>query len=243
LVGGLRLPVDQADLSKYFQGYTLVLEHGRLYCYPRRWGSPHDIHKKLPLFAIDLKDPDHPRIAQTLEGPWPDFYRDGWGDRDYIGKYTAFTLRFPAAPGLSDREKLDLCIRGSSEFSPEGDLLVTAFTSLPEIWRLTELTETRAGFKLIGSAEYSPFERLTMSYFGDGGSPQLLVHDQRVYIVREDINMGVTVYDIHDPTYPVEVGHFAAPDDTISGLAPLPDGRVLVTGSRLYVLDPPRSAG
>ncbi len=126
---------------------------------------------------------------------------------------------------------------------------------LPVVLRLKDLKENIATFTKIGQAEYSPLERLAKSsvalrrggydnYRNTGWSGQILLHDQRVYVITHgDVVNGVLVYDVHDPTRPREVGHFATPDDVISSVAPLPNGRVLLTGYRLYILAPPRSAG
>ncbi|MDB5174896.1 MAG: hypothetical protein JWN51_3669 [Phycisphaerales bacterium] len=49
----------------------------------------------------------------------------------------------------------------------------------------------------------------------------------------------VTVFDIRDPKRPRPVGHFAVPNDGPLVVRPLPDGRALVGGRKLYLTGPP----
>lgn len=49
----------------------------------------------------------------------------------------------------------------------------------------------------------------------------------------------ITVFDISDPARPRVVGHFTAPERGPLSICPLPDGRALAAGQKLYLLGPP----
>jgi hypothetical protein len=55
------------------------------------------------------------------------------------------------------------------------------------------------------------------------------------------LNSGFSVYDIAGPGPVKQVGHFAAPGAWI--VCPLPDGRSLVAGSKLWLVGPPPGYG
>jgi hypothetical protein len=51
------------------------------------------------------------------------------------------------------------------------------------------------------------------------------------------VNPTVDVYDVNGPHPLRQVGHFAAPG--VINVCPLPDGRAIVGGSKLWLVGPP----
>ncbi len=209
------------------------------YCYPNHGYDDPAIEKAMPVVIVNMGGPGLPRIERTIPGPWPALYGQ-------LGSSTN-TIALPALPGLSPQQRLEVHLRqfwkcGWENIDVYG-VVVTLEEGLPVTWRLTQLDEKTATFDRIGRAEDTPLVRLVKAVGWRGWSDNLLVHNGYAYVSysnNRQENLGIDVYDLHDPAHPRNVGHFAAPDDVIGSMVPLPNGRVLVTGYRLYVLAPPR---
>jgi hypothetical protein len=74
-----------------------------------------------------------------------------------------------------------------------------------------------------------------------GFSPgQVFLRDGFAYILNKSADFGgLTVYDIRGPQIR-RVGHYAVPNERLQVIAPLPDGNILVGGTKLHIVAPPK---
>lgn len=97
------------------------------------------------------------------------------------------------------------------------------------------------------NAEFSPagrYDRALIEQVLGFRIEQIAGGNGYVYLSQDDRTFGtslpsITVLDVSDPTHPRPVGHFAAPEAGPLAICPLPGGRLLAGGHKLYLLGPP----
>jgi hypothetical protein len=98
------------------------------------------------------------------------------------------------------------------------------------VLRLTSLADDRAEFEIVGRYEPTLIQRLA-----NGGVRPIQVQNGLLYAAGE--NRVLDVFDVSGEG-PVKLrAHFAAPG--LEAFAPLPDGRVLAGGSKIWLLGRP----
>lgn len=111
------------------------------------------------------------------------------------------------------------------------------------LWSEDRLATFRAGERQQNRIDFqraSRYERSFVSRLLSGSPDRLAMGDKRVQLsMRGTALAGSTSYlaqfDLTDPARPRPNGHFAAPDEILIP-CPLPDGRTLVGGRKLYLL-------
>jgi hypothetical protein len=68
----------------------------------------------------------------------------------------------------------------------------------------------------------------------------LLVRDGLAYVLGNFDFGGLSVYDVRRPQQIRRIGHYAAPNELLRAIAPLPDGNILVGGNKLHIVAPPK---
>ena len=104
---------------------------------------------------------------------------------------------------------------------------------------LININDKFATFEKVGQYQSSPLESIA----GADNSSVLQLQNGLLYASggwngRSDVlNQSISVYDTRG-AHPMRMaGHFAAPGASV--VCPLPDGRALVGGSKLWVVGPP----
>jgi hypothetical protein len=158
-------------------------------------------------------------------------------------------LSLPPVTGLPARQRLDALV--DNPWRPlwrmDGDdlcaMYATRFEQQLLAYRLTKLTDTAATFQKIGVHEPTLLE----IFFGQSYYQEMRIRDGLVYMANgfhnnsQTINPSVSVFDTRGPHPLRMVGHFAAPGAL--EVCPLPDGRALVGGSKLWLVGPPPRRG
>jgi hypothetical protein len=186
------------------------------------------------LATLDVGDPLSPKLMSLgtlvpLYGMWENL--------------PELVFPLPELPELSNRERLELVIGLGWDPRLEGDLMCMPVTTDREngwglaSYRLVELTDKLARFRRIGLYQPSMLESIASNgffydsqlkngyYYGaQGGAGRVL-------------NQSISVFDAVGAKPMKLVGHFAAPGASV--VCPLPDGRALVGGSKLWVVGPP----
>jgi len=207
-------------------GRPIIIE-GKLYIWDSGDGN---------LATLDISNPAQPKLTSIAPIRWP---------RNSHSQSSAEIWRsIPQIAGLSARLRLELSI----PWRIEGDLLAWSENEGLLMFRLDQLTDQSAHFTKIG--QYKP--AFLEQFFG-AGSYWPIMSNGLVYS-STSLSAGasgmrfsaprVNVFDVHDPTRPKEVGHFAIPSKWGLSVQPLPDGRALVGGgNRLYLVGGPTAKG
>jgi hypothetical protein len=119
----------------------------------------------------------------------------------------------------------------------DGEYLCIADGDVLVAYRLTDLNGITATFKKIGQYEPTILEDV----FGLNPYGQMTVQNGLVYAQfygrSAGVNSSISVFDLRsNPTLRL-VGHFSAPGAEV--VQPLPDGRAIVGGSKLWLIGPP----
>jgi hypothetical protein len=197
---------------------------------------------------VDLSG-DTPRVAGTIDVSTP--VPMGGGRKmsmlwSYYGESHLpsgqVVIDIPVVPiaGMSPREclKARLALGLSNQRAAmEGDLLIGASEKDVSAYRLSTIDDKTARFILEGRMEHSPLERLFGCY-----ASGIQTINGLAYVQESRIGVGMSVYDVRDPTKPRSIGHFAAPKASILSVAHLPGGELLLAADRLYVLKSPAAA-
>jgi len=210
-----RLPDDLID-EKIWP--TLYSADDRLYVLGKR------------LVLYDTVDPLKPRLIsdEPFDSPTP--------STEPLSK--SFTLNLPQVPGLSARQRLNVALRTRFWWHVlDGDLLIRFDGSALEAARLTKLSETAATFEHVDRAEPTMLETL----FGASSFGAIKTSNGYLYASGGSsgryFNAHIKVFDTRGPKPLKLVAHFAAPG--VGPVCPLPDGRAVVGGSKIWLVGPP----
>jgi hypothetical protein len=162
-------------------------------------------------------------------------------------------LPLPQVPGLPPKQRLEVVLKELSTWNAncfEGDIVCTMSSNNTLIaYRVTKLTQSAAVLEKIGQHDVS----MLLGVFGPqfvmwrGGGMKL--QNGLLYVTYgsndwvsfaqhyELINPSISVFDTQGKPPMRQVGHFAAPG--ILAVCPLPDGRALVGGDKLWLVGPP----
>jgi hypothetical protein len=160
------------------------------------------------------------------------------GGRDSAGRtFATMSLGLVPAEGLSVQEQLAVSVEltGYRVMDSEGDIVVETNNDFLKVFRLKEVREDIATLEMVGYRSPTALERLA------GFSPgQVFLRDGFAYILNKSADFGgLTVYDIRGPQIR-RVGHYAVPNERLQVIAPLPDGNILVGGTKLHIVAPPK---
>jgi len=181
------------------------------------------------LAIFDIHTPDEPQLLSNEKIPWGKISDEGY--KNYL------QYRLPIIPGFSARECLETILRRYHVGALNGDKLATG----SGIYKLDELKDGEAHFTLISNNNYEP--SILESVFASGpssgvASDGLLYTSHRNDVPGKEMQ-GVTVFNIKDPLNPKTIAHFAVPSEHWLVVHPLPDGRAIVGGDKLYLLGKP----
>jgi hypothetical protein len=204
--------------------------------WPRLWTWQNKIYVMgSHLVILDVSEPLKPRVISDT----PFKYSFDWfaypiavpgGDR--------IVLLLPPVPDFPPRERLNAAIGATFDRSVafEGDILCTGRNIL-YAYKLKELNSTTATFEKIG--QYQP--TLLEKVFGVDNSWGIQLKNGLVYegggSYGPVFNTIISIFDTASRPPMKMIGHFAAPG--VQGVCPLPDGRALFGGSKLWLVGPP----
>lgn len=195
---------------------------------------------------IDVSNPAHPQVKAAQ--PFLDCSLLDDGTPQRLG---ASLLPVEDIP-FQQRLAASVPFSGNRNVALSGDLLITAHAGALSTFRMSRVfsqsftqtddavkRNTVAVFERIGGYEPSILENIA------GDAPvALAAAGNRLYVSSRSQSFGmslahVVVFDLSDPVHPRPIGHFAAPHEDQLQLCPLPDGRLLAGGHKLYVVGAP----
>jgi hypothetical protein len=141
------------------------------------------------------------------------------------------------AEGLTTEEQLKVAVELTDypEIASEGDIIIGMDYDSPlTVYRLKEVRDDVATLEMAGYHRPTPLERFTGMF-----PTPVFVRDGLAYTLG-GFGGGLTVYDVRQPQYIKRIGHYVAPDEMFLAIAPLPDGNILVGGSKLHIVRPPK---
>jgi hypothetical protein len=146
-------------------------------------------------------------------------------------------LPLPPIPELSARQRLE-AILYRDRCSLEGDVLCVAQDQLLLAYRLANLTDASATFEVTGHYEETILEKVFGSFRYSG----LQLQSGLLYVGNAYggalFNPHVTVFDARPGHRFSPIAHFAAPGPQMLA-CPLPGGRALMAGSKVWLVGPP----
>ncbi|HUB24378.1 MAG TPA: hypothetical protein VL992_03035, partial [Tepidisphaeraceae bacterium] len=211
-----------------------IIDQNRLFVLPV---TPHGIEHVL---MLDISTPLAPRLisntalkaGQVAFGI--DFSWDAPANQLHV---------YPnALLGLSAQQHMAAMLNFWGAF--DGQIFATRSRDGIAAYRLEKIDHGRAVFDKIGQYKPSLLETVFGDFFGFNGLMQTLqIAGARLYFANPDsdwqhtVNSRITVFDLSGPQPMRVIGHFAAP--TANLVCPLPDGRALVAGNKLWLVGPP----
>ena len=188
------------------------------------------------LAVLDISDRLKPKIISN--GPLL------WSGITFYPEYQdveKLIYNLPPVPKLSAAERLEIAMKFASSLgnpSFDGEFLCFADGGDLVAYRLVSLNANTATFKKIG--QYEP--TILQSVYGVNGYEGLTMQNGLVYAqtyARNSIfNSSISVFDLRSQPPLRMIGHFAAPGAEV--VQPLPDGRAIVGGSKLWLIGPPK---
>jgi len=227
LATGAAKVVDKLDLSPYLEDRT-TLWHSLYMLNSTIYASVSD-----KLFIFDVGTDGKPVLRKVVKERFGVYGGDGVRDASERAR-TGISVRLVPAEGLSTEERLKITVALSSYYlmASEGDIVVEASSVFLKAYRLKEVIDDIATLEMTGFRRPTPLERFVGTY-----PSQVFVRDGLTYMLG---GFGVTIYDVRQPQYIKRIGHYAAPDEMFLAIAPLPDGNILVGGSKLHIVRPPK---
>lgn len=208
---------------------------------------------------IDVSDPVHPVVKEAQPFLQYALFDDGTSP-----KLGVALLSVEGVP-LQERLTASLAFSGNPYVAAIGDILITDREGALSTFRTSRIhtqsfTETDMrrmytqsfrgtdnAVKINTVAEFRRIGGYEPSILGNiiGDNPvALAVAGHLLYVSSQSRSFGmplahVVVFDLSDPVHPRPIGHFAAPHEERLQLCPLPDGRLLAGGHKLYLVGPP----
>ncbi len=190
------------------------------------------------LVVLDLADPLSPKVISDTPFSFR-FVNQASSAANTVG--SEIVLALPNVPGLPPMERLKAAIRKQWFSKFDGQVLCESIEGALVESRLKSLNDTQAVFevaaryepmlleRIFGRNDYSAMELQNGLLYAGGGSS--------AYGYRGAwVNPGLTVFDARDRLR--VIGHFAAPGaGQVS--CPLPDGRALIGGTKIWLVGPP----
>ena len=166
-------------------------------------------------------------------------------------------LDLPKVPGLPPRQRLEVVLKELSYWRAncfEGDIVCTMSSDNTLIaYRLMKLTDSAAVLEKIGQHDLTMLAGVFGPQYLRWGGQGMMLRNGLLYVTYgsndwvsfaqhyELINPSISVFDARGTPPMRQVGHFAAPG--VFTVCPLPDGRALVGGDKLWLVGPPPHRG
>ncbi|UCG56432.1 MAG: hypothetical protein JSU70_16410 [Phycisphaerales bacterium] len=186
------------------------------------------------LLVVDVTNPENLEVTAVVDDYTPYVAGDDPGVRR-----DRLDLRLVPGDGLSAEEKLEITVGldGYRSMAIEGEVVVSVGANAVSVYRLEGIEADIAQLGLLGRRNPLPLERLIGRW-----PQQVLLRDGLAYVLDMVTFEGLTVYDVRQPGRIRRVGHYAAPTESFSAMAVLGDGNLLMGGTKLHVVAPPRVA-
>lgn len=197
----------------------------------------------LCIVEFNIASPEIPKVTRASTSPSTFFeplVEKSSGDE--------VSIRLPELPGLSTRQILDYLLapgqlNGSDAIGAiEGNILVAFQNDVLSTYQLLDAKTTTGGkerreirVRRLGSVSRSLLERVA-----DKKPTRLVIGDGIVYGQFDAISDGVEAWDIRDPRHIRSLGSYCTPLEFgwHLVLAPLPNYRLLVGGTQMYIVGP-----
>jgi hypothetical protein len=227
--GGVMTVIDKLDILPYLGDrdtiWGMYMLNGTIYA---------SVSDKL--FIFDVGTDGRPVLRKVIKERYGVYGGDGV--RDVSERVRAgISVRLVPVEGLGVEERLKITVglTGYRVIASEGDIVVVADYDFPlTVYRLKEIKDDVATLEMASFRRPTPLERFTGMF-----PTQVLVRDGLAYVVGSGLG-GLSVYDVRQPQQIRRIGHYAAPNESLQAIAPLPDGNILVVGDKLHIVAPPK---
>ena len=188
------------------------------------------------LIVVDVRDPQMPTVSRVFEKEEVSFERDGETNKLNALDYRVTSVAMLPVEGMPLRERMEasvhLCF--GDRFAIEDDIVVLVASDRLTTYRVAEYDQTTVRLERLGRRRATPVERMINTGMGP---KRTALRDGLAYVLGWNPSVGLTVYDVRDPARPRRIRHYAAPNEGFFDLAALPDGRVLLGGTDLHVIE------
>ena len=216
----LGLPLDETDRWGYL-GAKMTCAGNLLY-----------LHYAVRPVLVDLQSPETPRLRETMDSPVEVRSQIGLISDTAVG-VTSAHLTLPAFEGSNFQDRTGIPDR--ADFRPwamEGDLLAAASSDGVTTYLLGRQEGNHVELLKLGKPSRTSLDRIL------GMSPKALeLRNGLAYVL--DSGNRMIVYDVRDPLRPEKVGYYAAGGERLGAMFVLPDGRSLLGGESLYLVESP----
>jgi hypothetical protein len=228
--GGVMTVVDKLDILPYLGDKTGLWEMYML-------NSTIYANALDKLLIFDIGSDGKPLLRKVVKEQFGIRGRSARAIREQLRKST-LSMRLVPVEGLDTEERLKITVglTGYLTMASEGDIVIRVDYDSPlMVYRLKEVRDDVATLEMIGHHRPTPLER-----FVGPITMQVFVRDGLAYVVDSGGLGGLSVYDVRRPQQIRRVGHYAAPKESLQVIAPLPDGNILVGGTKLHIVAPPK---
>jgi hypothetical protein len=219
VTGGKSTEVALWQMQRVKASASVWLWQNKLYVYGNR------------LVVLDVTDADRPRLIS--DSPF-EVKKPG----DWLVRLDGIVFPLLQLPGLPEDQQLAASVRWShfNRDAFDGQTLCTDSYGGLNVYRFAGIEGQGAVFKDAGHYSLDFLQRLS----GTTGGNRPALRNGLLYEGgwRHSIfNSAISIYDVRNPDRIKRVGHFAAPGAEL--VCPLPDGRAIVGGSKLWLVGPP----
>jgi hypothetical protein len=190
------------------------------------------LHYAVRPVLVDLQSPETPRLRETMDSPVEVRSQIGLISDTAVG-VTSAHLTLPAFEGSNFQDRTGIPDR--ADFRPwamEGDLLAAASSDGVTTYLLGRQEGNHVELLKLGKPSRTSLDRIL------GMSPKALeLRNGLAYVL--DSGNRMIVYDVRDPLRPEKVGYYAAGGERLGAMFVLPDGRSLLGGESLYLVESP----
>jgi hypothetical protein len=191
------------------------------------------------LITVDVSNRKKPRLISSTPLGYPE--RGDSQKTEYMADADTLVVELPNVPGLPPAQRLDFAAaRWDSWWKSafDGEVFCQFEDQELQEFRLSELTSSRAIFKLVGSVRPGLIDYI----FGYAYSYRAQLQNGLLYVSQGysqgNFNPRVSVYQTRGPGAPRMIAHFASPGWSMVA-APLPDGRAVIVGKKIWLVGPP----
>jgi len=232
--------INNLDLTEHVGEYS----RGDILIHPRNGNIYVRVGRRI--IVVDVKDPDTPKVTRVFKGGESFFEMEERQLAAQARRSTPIrpieTIPILALEEIPLRERLDVSLHLGFLglwVALEDDIVVAATKDHLTTYRVTNYDQETAQLEKLGERRAAPLERIYTSHV-----MRILYHDGLVYALTwAGTGRGLTVYDVRNPSRPRRIRHYAAPDEDIHDLAILPDGKVLLVGRNLHIVEAAWGAG
>jgi hypothetical protein len=186
------------------------------------------------LVTMDITQPLQPRVISDIPFGYSFLSETLPPMSDHL------VVPVPPVSALTREDRLNVALKRIWQSVFDGHTLCGWSGEVLAEYRLSDLTDKSATFVKVGQYEPTMLERVFGSYrFGAIRLANGLLYVSEGGGFGQTFNAYITVFDTNGPTPMRPIAHFAAPNTWGLTVLPLPNGRALIGGNKIWLVGPP----